>query len=102
MRKKGTKSYLGDFLARDKNEHAAQDILTAAYAFSESMVECECGARLLLAPDLKAMDRVIDAHVKLHRRMHNNSDGEDRLLQKILVEALLIKASGQKGRMTFQ
>jgi hypothetical protein len=31
------------------------------------LIKCECGTEILLLPDLKAMDRAIDAHVAEHR-----------------------------------
>jgi hypothetical protein len=32
------------------------------------LITCECGAEILLLPDLHAMDRAIDAHVTEHRK----------------------------------
>jgi len=36
------------------------------------LIKCECGTEILLLPDLKAMDRAIDAHVAEHRKKGTN------------------------------
>ena len=36
------------------------------------IIKCECGTEILLLPDLKAMDRAIDAHVAEHRKKGKN------------------------------
>jgi hypothetical protein len=36
------------------------------------IIKCECGAEILLLPDLKAMDRAINAHVAEHRKEGKN------------------------------
>ena len=36
------------------------------------LIKCECGTEILLLPDLKAMDRAIDAHVAEHKKKGNN------------------------------
>jgi hypothetical protein len=36
------------------------------------IIKCECGTEILLLPNLRAMDRAIDAHVAEHRKKGNN------------------------------
>ena len=37
-----------------------------------TIIKCDCGTEILLLPDLKAMDRAINAHVAEHRKKGNN------------------------------
>lgn len=37
------------------------------------LIECECGAEILLLPDLQAMNRAIKAHVTEHRQKGRNT-----------------------------
>jgi hypothetical protein len=36
------------------------------------LIKCKCGAEILLLPDLKAMDKAIQAHAKSHSRTEQN------------------------------
>lgn len=36
---------------------------------SELSIKCECGAEILLVPDLSAMRKAIETHAELHRAM---------------------------------
>lgn len=36
------------------------------------IISCECGAQILLVPDLKAMNRAIKTHVAEHRKTERN------------------------------
>ncbi len=37
------------------------------------LIKCECGAEILLLPDLQAMNRAIKAHVTEHRKKRRNT-----------------------------
>jgi hypothetical protein len=37
------------------------------------IINCECGAEILLLPDLQAMNRAITAHVAEHRKKRRNA-----------------------------
>ena len=37
------------------------------------IIKCECGAQILLVPDLQAMNRAINAHVTEHRKKGENA-----------------------------
>jgi hypothetical protein len=37
------------------------------------VVRCECGAEILMVPDVKLMGEAIEAHAELHRRKLKNS-----------------------------
>jgi hypothetical protein len=36
------------------------------------VIKCECGAEILLVPDLQAMNRAIKAHVTEHKKKESN------------------------------
>jgi hypothetical protein len=58
-------------------------------------IECSCGAKILLVPDIKLMSKAIEAHVEVHRcEVKNTKDAEaqaqtilDDLITKVLVKA---------------
>jgi len=52
-------------------------------------IRCVCGSKILVVPDLKAMDRAIENHVAQHK--HTNDDLEK--LSEFLTEQVLIVAS---------
>jgi hypothetical protein len=37
------------------------------------IIRCDCGAEILVVPDLQAMNRAIKTHVAWHRRKERNS-----------------------------
>jgi hypothetical protein len=55
-------------------------------------IKCECGAKILVVPDLKAMNKAIRNHIAKHkktRNYHNNFDS----LEQFLTEKVLLAAS---------
>jgi hypothetical protein len=60
------------------------------------LLKCECGAEILLLPDLKVMNQAIEVHV-LERRKKEKDAGKAAAtaarIRKILIEHLLRKAS---------
>jgi hypothetical protein len=70
------------------------------HLFSESIIKCKCRAEILVVPDLRAMDRAIEAHVSLHRKNEkynskNNATAES--VRSNLIAQVFMKTSGQKG-----
>jgi hypothetical protein len=59
------------------------------------LIKCECGAEILLVPDLKAMNHAIEAHVGEHRNKGNNPARAITYsrIRQLLVQLTLIKAS---------
>ena len=59
-------------------------------------IKCKCGAEILLLPDLKAMDRAIEAHVAEHKKKENKpaSEATSSRIRQFLVQLTLLKASG--------
>ena len=59
------------------------------------LIKCECGTEILLLPDLKAMDRAIQAHVARHRKKGNDSSkaATSRRVSELLPQLSLQKAS---------
>lgn len=57
------------------------------------VVCCDCGAEILLVPDLKAMDLAIKAHVAAHKRKERKVEGNERSSGKIsqLLSQLTLK-----------
>ena len=60
-------------VASDANQYRAKTSHSDQYLKEHMpLIKCECGTEILLLPDLKAMDRAIDAHVAEHRKKGNN------------------------------
>jgi hypothetical protein len=63
------------------------------------IINCECGAEILLLPDLQAMNRAIKAHVaknkKKRRNAHRNTTS--RNISQLLSQLSLIKISAQNN-----
>jgi hypothetical protein len=59
------------------------------------LIKCECGTEILLLPDLKAMDRAIDAHVAEHRKKGKNPSraATSSRISQLLAQLSLRKAS---------
>jgi hypothetical protein len=59
------------------------------------LIRCDCGAEILLLPDLKAMDRAIDAHVAEHREKGDNPSmaANSSRISQLLAQLSLRKAS---------
>lgn len=59
-----------------------------------SLVKCECGAKILLLPDLREMSRAIEAHVAEHRKQKGHVRiAESNHVNQLLVQLSLMKAS---------
>ncbi len=64
------------------------------------IINCECGAEILVVPDLQAMDRAIKTHVAEHRKNEINSKKNVNTSGKIgqlLCQLSLIKISEQNN-----
>jgi len=64
------------------------------------VVSCECGARILLVPDLDEMVRSVEAHASRHGRNEadpKNAEIEHCRIEELLTEKILILAS-KKGK----
>ena len=60
------------------------------------LLKCECGAEILLLPDLKVMNHAIEVHVSEHRRKEKDSGKVATTaahIREILIKQLLKKAS---------
>ena len=59
-------------------------------------IKCECGAEILLIPDVREMERVIIKHAESHSKKEKNPKKADTVFEQIqdfLVQQVLIKAS---------
>jgi len=66
-----------------------------------SFIKCECGAEILLLPDLKVMNHAIEVHVSKHREKEKNADkgeAESRRIQDLLITQVFEKALGQYNK----
>ena len=64
------------------------------------IINCECGAEILVVPDLQAMDRAIKAHVVEHRQKERNTkNGTIRSgkIRQLLSQLTLTKISDQNN-----
>ena len=74
---------------------------------TNSIIKCECGHKILLVPDFKAMSKAIEAHVDTHRRRVKDcskteaenqgvAELEAERIENYLTGEVLKKASAQK------
>jgi hypothetical protein len=64
---------------------------SATYEKRMQTIRCLCGMRILVVPDLKAMNRAIKNHIAKHKQSDNGSVPDS--LEKVLTEQVLIVAS---------
>jgi hypothetical protein len=60
------------------------------------VLKCECGAEILILPDLRLMNHAIEVHVSEHRKIRkdpNKAAQEAAHIRDILIQQLLKKAS---------
>jgi hypothetical protein len=60
------------------------------------LIECKCGAEILLLPDLKEMNHAIETHVAKHKKMAISSKRAKiniRRISQYLREQVIIKAA---------
>ena len=60
------------------------------------LLKCECGAEILLIPDLKVMNHAIEVHVLEHRKKEKDAGKAAAVaahIREILIAQLLRKAS---------
>lgn len=60
------------------------------------LLKCECGAEILLLPDLRVMNHAIEVHVSEHRRKEKDPGKAVAIaahVREILIKQLLKKAS---------
>lgn len=55
-------------------------------------IKCECGAEILVLPDLQAMNRAIKAHAAEHRKRKRSGQSN---VSQLLSQLLLIKISAR-------
>ena len=56
------------------------------------IVSCACGFKILVVPDLKAMNQAINNHLAEHKKGGDGS-GSIEPLEKLLTERIIIRAS---------
>lgn len=64
------------------------------------IINCECGAEILLVPDLQAMNRAIEAHVAEHGKKKRNAQKNvitSSSISQLLSQLTLIKMSEQNN-----
>ena len=63
------------------------------------IISCECGAEILVVPDLKAMNRAIKAHVAEHRKRETlrTTYSHPGKISELLSQLTLLKMSEQNN-----
>ena len=64
------------------------------------IINCECGAEILVVPDLQAMNRAIKTHVAEHRKKRRNTQKNlitSSKISQLLSQLTLIKMSEQNN-----
>jgi hypothetical protein len=60
------------------------------------IIRCNCGAEILLVPDINAMNRAIENHIDIHKILTQNTNQQNDTPKQViqnLVEQVLQKAS---------
>ncbi|HEX7482567.1 MAG TPA: hypothetical protein VF350_03775 [Candidatus Bathyarchaeia archaeon] len=69
--------------------------------YSSNSIWCECGAEILLIPDVKEMGRCIESHAEKHQKKEQNpADGKAAFeyIQDLLIKKVLEKAALEGNR----
>ena len=64
-----------------------------------SLIKCECGAEILLIPDLKAMGIAIEEHAEQHKSKiadAEKAEAEADRIRNLLIMQVLLKAAKSK------
>jgi hypothetical protein len=71
---------------------------------SSHSIWCECGAEILLIPDIKEMGRCIESHAEEHRKKEQNPDkGKvafeyiENFLVKLVLEKAALEGNGKEN-----
>ncbi|MGD0645689.1 MAG: hypothetical protein ABSA75_12360 [Candidatus Bathyarchaeia archaeon] len=86
---KGVKTNPANNIAISWQDHKEQLVL----------IECECGTKILLLPDLKEMNQAIEAHVTAHKKMEKSNRKAEITARKIrqnLTKQIIAKAADTK------
>jgi len=70
-----------------------------AHIEKQVLIKCECGAKILLLPDLKEMNCAIEAHVAKHKKMNKSTAKAKITIGKIrqnLTQQVIEKAAVAK------
>jgi hypothetical protein len=73
--------------------------------YSSQTIRCECGAEILLIPDIKEMGRCIESHAAEHRnKEHTPADGEAvfEYIETFLIKQVLEKAALQENEKEYK
>jgi hypothetical protein len=72
--------------------------------YSSHSIRCECGAEILLLPDIKEMGRCIESHAEEHRKKEQNPDkGKvafeyiENFLVKLVLEKAALEGNGNEN-----
>ena len=63
---------------------------------SMPVINCTCGTKILLLPDLKAMNQAVENHIGKHNKLlqqRGEKKAPNNLIKEILVKGILKKAS---------
>ncbi|HSV50096.1 MAG TPA: hypothetical protein VLH35_07240 [Candidatus Acidoferrales bacterium] len=61
-----------------------KEVIVAVNRSKMPIFTCSCGKQILIVPDMKEMNRAIEAHVAEHKRMKGQRLTEDELTDEIL------------------
>jgi hypothetical protein len=85
---------------KKKNFRSAQKTVSLQdYIEKLVLIECECGAKILLLPDLKEMNCAIEAHVAEHKKIEKSTMKAKIAVRKIrqnLTQQVIRKAAATK------
>lgn len=68
----------------------------------EDIIVCECGAEILLVPDVKAMSKAIEAHVAYHTKGIKNSsektEEENRIREALIIQVFNLASKSENNK----
>jgi hypothetical protein len=96
MSKKTTQDF--EYVQHDSSK-SRNRFPTKNFRGSMPVIRCQCGATILVVPDLNAMNKAIEVHLAQHRMINENSLSKSNSitdLRQILITQLLETAAEAK------
>lgn len=86
------KIYIGNLLTSSTLRAKGELKAIESYMYSKErlpIIKCECGAEILLVPDLEIMSQAIEDHLEEHKKVESDPDVAEAVAER--VRMLLIK-----------
>jgi hypothetical protein len=94
-----SKKAIQDFEYMEHNSSKSRNQFPTSFRGSMPVIRCQCGAAILVVPDLNAMNKAIEMHLAQHRMIDENASSKSNSiadLRQILITQLLEAAAEAK------